>query len=443
MVIVILIFLCLLAATFGVRPANASGPVYIRADGNVEPPEAPIQRNEDLYTLTANITSAADGIVIEKDGITIEGNGHTLQGGVVGNAFYLYGVSNVTIRNTRTRGFNYGMYLESTSGNIIQGNDIAESTYDGISLYDAPNNIVLFNRIEDNDWSGVGLYYSSDNNITGNYIAGNYLGVSVLGSELNSMFHNTLVSNTNQASSDNLPNTWDNGYPSGGNYWSDYSGVDTRCGPNQDYPGSDGIGDTPYTIDSENTDRYPLMNPWIPPSGHDVAVISALSYKTAIGQGYSGNITVYCANRGEYAETFNITLYSDTIPFASKTVHLEGGLTANTAFLWNTTGFAKDNYTLSASADTVPGETNTTNNNFTGGWVVVVIVGDITGPIAGVPDGTVNMRDIGLVAKHFAETVPPAQPNCDLTGSTRGVPDGKIDMRDVGTVASNFGKTSL
>jgi PKD repeat protein len=54
----------------------------------------------------------------------------------------------------------------------------------------------------------------------------------------------------------------DDGYPSGGNYWTDYKGVDVKSGPNQDKPGSDGIGDTPYVVDTNNKDRYPLMNTW-------------------------------------------------------------------------------------------------------------------------------------------------------------------------------------
>jgi len=45
-------------------------------------------------------------------------------------------------------------------------------------------------------------------------------------------------------------NVWDDGYPSGGNFWSDYAGVDAD---------GDGIGDTPYLIDDNNRDRYPLM----------------------------------------------------------------------------------------------------------------------------------------------------------------------------------------
>jgi len=54
---------------------------------------------------------------------------------------------------------------------------------------------------------------------------------------------------------------WDNGYPSGGNYWSDYNGTDLYCGPHQNETGSDGIGDKPYMIDGNNTDRYPLIYP--------------------------------------------------------------------------------------------------------------------------------------------------------------------------------------
>jgi len=49
------------------------------------------------------------------------------------------------------------------------------------------------------------------------------------------------------------PNTFDNDYPSGGNYWSNYTGYDAN---------DDGIGDTPYVIDANNRDKYPLMSPY-------------------------------------------------------------------------------------------------------------------------------------------------------------------------------------
>jgi hypothetical protein len=78
------------------------------------------------------------------------------------------------------------------------------------------------------------------------------------------VYHNNLINNTQNAY-DECSDTWDNGYPSGGNFWSDYTGVDEYSGPEQDIPGSDGIGDTPYIIQGyygpNEIDRYPLMNP--------------------------------------------------------------------------------------------------------------------------------------------------------------------------------------
>jgi hypothetical protein len=60
-------------------------------------------------------------------------------------------------------------------------------------------------------------------------------------------------------------NVWDCGCPSGGNYWSDYAGVDLYSGPYQNMTGSDGVGDTPKPVNENNVDHYPLMSPWIPP----------------------------------------------------------------------------------------------------------------------------------------------------------------------------------
>ena len=60
---------------------------------------------------------------------------------------------------------------------------------------------------------------------------------------------------------------WDNGYPSGGNYWSSYTGVDDCSGSQQNVcAGPDGIGDTPYSFTTWQSvvgqDRYPLMKPF-------------------------------------------------------------------------------------------------------------------------------------------------------------------------------------
>jgi hypothetical protein len=88
----------------------------------------------------------------------------------------------------------------------------------------------------------------------------------------NSVYHNNFVDNVYQGY-DYRVNQWDDGYPSGGNYWGDYTGIDEKSGPNQNQPGSDGIGDTPYIIPGgTNSDQYPLMSPWGKPKGPEISV---------------------------------------------------------------------------------------------------------------------------------------------------------------------------
>jgi parallel beta-helix repeat protein len=128
--------------------------------------------------------------------------------------------------------------------------------------------------------SFAGVYLSvstSDNNVVGNEITNNDYGVYIgsLARE-NVFYHNNFVNNTRQVMSGGLTNTWDDGYPSGGNYWSDYNGSDVYNGPYQNVSDSDGIGDTPYVVDANNRDNYPLMGPfWALSNG-----VSAVSNST-------------------------------------------------------------------------------------------------------------------------------------------------------------------
>jgi hypothetical protein len=180
-------------------------------------------------------------------------------------------------------------------------------------------------------------------------------------------------------------------------------------------------------------------------ASHDVAVTNLTAYKTVVGQGYTSNITVTVANQGNYAETFNVTAYANSTVIATiANITLASGDSVVQIIVWNTTGFAYSNYTLKAVADNVPGETDMADNNFTGGWVFVAGVGDLTGgtpnPYDFVPDGKVLIVDVSVVSKSFGQKVPPAPANVDLTGSTLTVPDGKVLIDDVATVAKHFGQ---
>jgi len=224
----------------------------------------------------------------------------SLNNSIVGNAMinnqygiwiHHYSDYNIISKNTITNN-EYGIMLsESTNSNTISGNNVTANNWHGISLYSFSNNnsfsgnnitnngygIVIYgssnnsifkNRITANNNVGY-LQYSSDNRISGNNITDNANGMRLEHSSNNHIYHNNLINNTDQAYTYESLNTWDYGYPSGGNYWSDYAGVDAD---------GDGIGDTPYIIDADNQDRYPLMHPWSSLPVHNIN--TGLGYAT-------------------------------------------------------------------------------------------------------------------------------------------------------------------
>ncbi|MCK4736798.1 MAG: right-handed parallel beta-helix repeat-containing protein, partial [Methanophagales archaeon] len=165
--------------------------------------------------------------------------------------------------------------LRDSKENIIANNTISKSSLHGIRLEEnSSNNIVTRNRIFLNAitavWGGVpstGIdlpcvnYKKSNYNIiTGNSIANCSWGINLYYGDYNQIYHNNFINITEQAYNYNGTNIWDNGYPSGGNYWSNYTGEDKYSGPCQDQPGSDGIGDTPYPIPEAARDKYPYMS---------------------------------------------------------------------------------------------------------------------------------------------------------------------------------------
>jgi len=143
--------------------------------------------------------------------------------------------------------------------NIIKGN------YQGILLaWCARDTQISHNSITLNNWNGVTINqgctgaFIFENDITDNFFA----GVGISEATGNFLYHNNFERNRHNAYDDGT-NVWDDGYPSGGNYWDDYAGVDQMHGTLQNQLGWDGIGDTPYMIQSGiNKDRYPYMDPY-------------------------------------------------------------------------------------------------------------------------------------------------------------------------------------
>ncbi len=172
--------------------------------------------------------------------------------------------NNIISDNTLVNSTCHGITLNNVCNCTISGNHLTNNSEIGIWLQaDSINNTICGNVIAGSRY-GIGLsQYSDYNTIAQNNISMNEYGLFIEYSTQNTIYQNNFVNNTGQVYVGlGSINTWDNGYPNGGNYWSDYSGYDEFSGPNQNVKGSDGIGDTPVMFDENNMDRYPLMAPW-------------------------------------------------------------------------------------------------------------------------------------------------------------------------------------
>lgn len=307
-IMVALLLIVMLTLAFDIQPVKASGTIYIRPNGSVDPPDAPISTVDNItYYFTDNIYNS---IVVQRSNITIDGAGYTLQGGGGGTGFRLSSINNVKIKGTNIQRFFAGVSLNSSSYNTlsentitnigwgggvvlssgssyntIYGNNIIANVYLGVVLGGfSDNNNIFANNITKNSGGGVyielsfnNIFFGNDitnnlfgfylsvsrhNIIAGNNIINNDVGLGVSFSSDDSIYHNNVIDNQRQVSDGTGAIAWDDGYPSGGNYWSNYPGVDLYSGPYQNETGSDGIGDTPHVIGGTKKDRYPLMRPW-------------------------------------------------------------------------------------------------------------------------------------------------------------------------------------
>jgi len=166
----------------------------------------------------------------------------------------------------------------------------------------------------------------------------------------------------------------------------------------------------------------------------DVALLNITPSKTMIYEGRTVNISVVVENQGDYFnETFNVTLYYESTPIATQTVHdLPIGQTAILLFTWKTTGLPPcANYTLNAEAETVPYEVDIADNTYTDGKIRIKLMGDING------DCVVDLYDLTAVALAFSSH--PGNPNWNPEADL--LEDGMIDIFDLVTVVVNYGRT--
>jgi parallel beta-helix repeat protein len=261
----------------------------------------------DYHTISADEGVYHEHLIINKP-VFLQGNNRNttvISGNNTGTVVEIeasgVSINGFTIEESGINFSDSGIYLaEGSYGNNISDNIISDNNL-GIRVKNSINNTISRNKLTYNDFLGVGLVNSSGNCITENEVYSGESGIYLYGSGRNIIVENNLHTLGPQGdiwlidSSNNLIylnnfrrevhpvqtknsiNTWDNGYPSGGNYWSDYNSTDLYSGPNQNETGSDGIGDSSYIIDANNTDSYPLtgiFSDFNATSGQNVQTIS-------------------------------------------------------------------------------------------------------------------------------------------------------------------------
>ncbi len=170
-------------------------------------------------------------------------------------------------------------YFEQCSGTSINGVPVGELLVVNCSNFQASNlsfdgtayeDIVMFSvhggSVTNSDLHAavLGLFAWNSDHVT---VSGNNVtsgsGIQFYNTNNMLVYHNNFLcassgcdTATDYRGTNNL---WDNGYPSGGNFWWNYPGIDNCSGPQQNVcPSPDGIGDTPYAFSSAQ-DNYPLM----------------------------------------------------------------------------------------------------------------------------------------------------------------------------------------
>ncbi|MFH1101625.1 MAG: NosD domain-containing protein [Methanobacteriota archaeon] len=243
-------------------------------------------KNTNFLTVPRNagqvILANCSYMVIQN--LVLENSSHGIQ-----LAFSAYNI----IRNNSIRGIgnwhidSVGINLINSSNNVIYGNiinatitgiDITKASYNlirqntivqnsvGLSLGQSEWNMISQNMFSEN-WDGIILYDSTNTTIRENTILNNYdVGINVYSGHPLFIYHNNLINNSLNAYNFGTY-IWDNGYPCGGNYWSDnWWVIDENHGPGQNISGPDGIDDNPYNFIS-GIDRYPFIqvNGWDKP----------------------------------------------------------------------------------------------------------------------------------------------------------------------------------
>ncbi len=253
-------------------------------------------------TVLVNRTLEVNGtclVMNGKENITIDCSGNQILGNSSGYGLYLNRTQRVKIRNCSIGNFSYGVYLDRDVNGFFQNLSLfsngmgiwleaenqsecnksfqnvsvkgAELIYrnstQNLSVKDMEAGEVVFCGVNESviqnitieDGDGIFLILAWNNTVNDSRVRGSGYGIYIRGS--GNLIYNNFFSNQVNVWV-NGTNFWNtslncsvkniiNGSCLGGNYWNDYNGIDED---------NDTIGETPYVIDSQNSDYLPLKN---------------------------------------------------------------------------------------------------------------------------------------------------------------------------------------
>ncbi|MGA8848311.1 MAG: NosD domain-containing protein [Dehalococcoidia bacterium] len=272
-----------------------------------------------IYVYQSNHNRITNNIIESSKGMDVVNSSHNVIShnsacSNAGDGIWLWNSTYNTISNNEASGntVHNGISLGASYNNTLIDNVANANCDNGINLYDgSTNNQLIHNTLLENNAHGIAVDSSPGNVIMQNTVSSNNCGIGIYKSSSNNIIYlNSFNNDCNVCSDEQSTNMWDspeeiaytyngNTYTSYlGNYWSDYTGNDAD---------GDGIGDTPYSIDSD-ADNYPLMAAW---ESYFVVVSIDAPDEVTEGGDFVANVAV------DYVENFNScgfdVIYDQTI----------------------------------------------------------------------------------------------------------------------------------
>ncbi len=274
-----------------INAANAGDTIFVKSHLNMPGEHLPINVNKAVTLVGENrntiiLASQGSCMIVSADNVTITG---------------------FTLKVTSGENYDPALLLSNVKGVNVSENDLF-GAYHGASLAveSCSNNTISRNNMDlylsSREYgSSLRLTSSSFNTFFGNTFRYGF-PCRFTSSSNNLFFGNDL---RNVVLDNASINNWNGTYPSGGNYWGTAS-ADLNNGPNQDQSGGDGIGDTPYIINSTNIDYYPLLRPY----EQIAAGVPFAKFSYAPSEPFSGGTTTFDASASYDINNGNIVGYS-------------------------------------------------------------------------------------------------------------------------------------